>query len=471
MNQNESSTVPNKVDRGTGYWIRRGAAIVMVAVIACIAVVLDRQLIASPDGGYVADSATWQLQAADLPAFLRHWNDLNTSAAMRRASPALHQAVPLAICRMTGVRPTPGRTRLWLGQSFLIAGDHEGWCLSLRPGIALRTASWLGSPLRQAEDDDFWRDYATAWKDGFLLVASSQGYLDKVKAGGKAVPRTDAQDDAIRLSWKGTYSGVLEIAAAEQIPLLFRIEAPADPEAKLHYAAGWPDALLTINTHRGAPVVQAALEGIGWAEARVNPQLSLTFRHILAVWWPVYCPVPLDQAPVGEWAAGIANIDVQEDVPVVESVWAGWAAEPAALAALAPASRQEHRWDEVSGWLYPIAGDARAWAQADREGAAFLSSHEHRMPALLATARREPEAGVAAFNLRWNPFTALLRDALIRAAADGLLPGYNENDVKADLVPIVDAFADWGTLQLHAGGEGGVIAGDGWVALGAELVP
>ncbi len=471
MNENQSSTVEKHGERGAVYWRRRGVALLIIVVIAAVAVLVDRRMIASPDAGYVADNATWQLETSDLPAFLRHWNALNTSAAMRRASPALHQAVPLAICRMTGVRPTPGRARLWLGQSFLVAGDQEGWCLSIRPGLALRAASWLGSPLRQADDDDFWRDYASGWKDGFLLMASSRTYLEKVLAGGKAVPRTEARDDVTRLSWKGTYPGVLEIAAAEQIPLLFRIEAPADPEAKLHYAAGWPDALLTINTHRGAPVVQAALEGLRWAEAQVNPELSATLRALFATWWPVYCPVPIDTAPVGEWAAGIANIDVQEDVPVVESIWAGWAADPAALAALAPATRQEHRWDDVSGWLFPIAGDARAWAQADREGAAFLSSHEHGMPALLATARREPEAGVAALNLRWKPFTALLRDALIRAASDGLLPGYNENDVKADLVPMIDAFADWGTLQLHAGAEEGAIMGDGWIALGAELVP
>lgn len=470
MTPDESGTSGKKCS-ARGYWFRRALVIVLFGILAGAAIMADRRMIASPHAGFLAETATWQLEASDLPAFLRHWNDLNTSASMRRASPALHQAAPLAVCRMTGIRPTPGRVRLWLGQTFLLGGDREGWCLSVRPGIALRLTSWLGSPLRRADDDDFWRDYASGWKDGFLLVASSPAYLEKVLGGGVPVSRATAPEDTLRVSWKGDYPGTLELAAAEQIPLLFKINVPADPEAKLHYAAGWPDALLTINAHRGAPVVQAVLAGLREAESSLFPALSGALRTGLSAWWTAYCPIPLQQAPVGEWAAGVAAVDLQQEVPVVESIWAGWPSDPAALKALAPPIRQEHRWDDSTGWLFPVAGDARTWAQADREGASFLSSHEHRMPALLATARREPEAGVAAFNLRWKPFTALLRDGLIRAATDGLLPGYSDDDVKADFVPLIEAFTDWGTLQLHAGTDGGEIVGDGWIALGAELVP
>lgn len=452
-------------------WPRRGIAALLLVVIAAGLFIADRRMIASPEAGFLPPSATWQLEASGLPAFLRHWEDLNTVAAMRRASPALHQALPLAIRRMTGVRPTPGRVRLWLGETLLLGGGPEGWCLSVRPGLLLRAATWLGGPLRAAGEEDFWRGCATGWKDGFLLVASSEAYLDSVIQGGAPVARAGVPEDTLRLRWKGPYPGTLELAAAEQLPLLFSIEAPADPEAKLHYAAGWPDALLTVNTHRGAPVVDVARAGLHAAEATLPAEPATVLRGILSTWWSGYCPIALAQAPVGEWAGALMQVDLQQDVPVVESVWAGWPTDPVALAGLAPAIRQPHRWDDVNGWLYPLAGDARTWAQADREGAAYLSSHEHLMPPLLATARREPEAGVAALNLRWKPFAALLRDGLIRAAADGLLPGRSEDDVKADWVPMIDAFADWGTLQLHAGAEGGVILGEGWIALGAELVP
>ena len=445
--------------------------VLVLMLLAVVAFVLDRQMVASPHAGYLPESAAWRVEASDLPGLFTRWNALNTSAAMRRASPALHQDVPLAICRMTGIRPTPGRTRLWLGRTFLLGGDDSGWCLSVRPGIALRLVSGLGGPLRDADEDDFWRDYASAWHEGFLLVASSQVYLDQVLASGTLLARTEMPEDAFRISWAGEHAGLLEVAVAEQIPLLFHLKTPADPEAQLRYAAGWHEAMLTVNTHRGAPVVQAALAGLTWAERQMNPDVAGGLRALAASWWPAYCPLDLVQTPVGEWAAGIVDVDFREDIPVLESIWAGRATDASAPAALLPTSRQEHRWDEISGWLIPVAGDARSWAFAEREGTTFLSSHEHRMPALLATARREPEAGVGGVNLRWKPAMATLRDALIRAAKDGLLGGYSDDDVRANIVPYLDAFADWGTLQLHAGAEGGEVLGDGWLALGAELVP
>jgi hypothetical protein len=443
----------------------------MLPIIVIGAVFVDRRMLNSPHAGYLPESAVWRVEASDLPGLFSRWNDLNTSASMRRASPALHQNIPLAICRMTGIRPTPGRTRLWLGRTFLLGGDDSGWCLSVRPGIALRLASVLGSPLRSADEDDFWRDYASAWRGGFLLVASSKGYLDTVLAADVPVARTEMADDVLRVSWEGEHAGLLEVAVAEQLPLLFRMKTPADPEAQLRYAAGWHDAMLTVNTHRGAPVAQAALTGLSWAQRQMHPDRAAMLRRLVASWWSAYCPLDLNQVPVGEWAVGIADLDFAPDIPVVESVWAGRTSDPAVSMGQLPTIRQEHRWDDITGWLLPVSGDARTWALAEREGTTFLASHEHRMSALLATARREPEAGVAALNLRWKPAMAALRDALVRAAKDGLLPGYSDRDVRADLVPYVDAFADWGTLQLHAGSDGSGVMGEGWIALGAELVP
>jgi hypothetical protein len=60
---------------------------------------------------------------------------------------------------------------------------------------------------------------------------------------------------------------------------------------------------------------------------------------------------------------------------------------------------------------------------------------------------------------------------LTRAAKDGLLPGWNEDDLQTGVLPYLDAFADWGSIQLKAGSEGGEVVGSGWFALGAELVP
>ncbi|MBL7646667.1 MAG: hypothetical protein JNK74_10810 [Candidatus Hydrogenedentes bacterium] len=454
-----------------GIRMRRALALLAFAVLALVLVTVDRRMVQSPDAGYQLESATWRAEIADLPTLFAQWNDLNTSAAMRRASPALHQAVPLGVRRMTGVRPTPGRVRLWLGRSLFLSGNDEGWCLTLRPGVALRTLAWFGSPLRRPDDDDFWRDYASAWHGGFLLVASSQTYLDKIVAEGKPVAKGGVPTDALRLSWDGAYPGIAEVAIAEQLPVLFNIKAPAAPEAKLRYAAGWPEAVVTYNAHRGAPATAVALAGLSWVESRLHPETIQTIRALVGAWWAAYCPLDLGASPVDEWAVGLADANFREDVPVVESIWAGRVIAPPTLLDRVPATRQEHRWDETPGWLIPVQGDARAWALAEREGTTFLSSHEQRMPALLATARREPEAGVAAFNLRWKPFTALIGDVLIRAASDGMLPGYGADDVKADILPHVDAFADWGTLQLHAGSEGGEIMGEGWIALGAELVP
>lgn len=471
MTQPQSSSVERASRPAKGRWLFRGIFLSLAAILIALLAVIDGRMIASPDAGYALDSATWQVEASDLPALFRHWDSLNTNAAMRRASPALHLNVPLALCRMTGIRPTPGRTRLWLGHTLFVSGGDDGWCLSVHPGIALRLASWFGGPLRGAGETDFWRDYATAWHGDYLLLASSRAYLDEVIAKGNPVTKSGAPEDTLRFSWKGTYPGMLDVAAADQIPVLFRIKALADPNAKLRFPAGWPDSILTVNAHRGTPLVQAAAEGLAWAEGRLNPETAQMLRKLLSAWWPVYCPLDPAGAPVDEWAAGIASADFQGDLPVVETVWAGRLADQSALAGLLPDTRQEHRWEETAGWLIPVSGDARTWAVAEKEGTTFLSSHESRMSALLATARRETAAGVGALNLHWKPVVGTLKGALIRAAKDGLLPGYSEDDLQATLLPYLDAFADWGEIQLTAHAEGGEILGEGWIALGAELVP
>lgn len=471
MSQPQSSSVESTSRPAKGRWLFRGIVLSITVVVAALLVMIDGRMITSQDAGYALESATWQVEVSDLPALFRQWDRLNTNAAMRRASPALHLNVPLAICRMTGIRPTPGRARLWLGHSFYVSGGEGGWCVSVHPGIALRLVSWLGNSLKGASETDFWRNYATAWHGDYFLLASSQAYLDEVIAKGQPVKKSGAPEDTLRLSWKGDYPGMIDVAAQDQIPVLFSLKAAADPNSKLRFPAGWPDTIITVNAHRGTPLVAAAASGLAWAEGRLDPDTAQLLRRLLSAWWPVYCPLDLAGAPVDEWAAGIVSADFQGDLPVVETVWAGRLADQAVLPGLLSAGRQEHRWDEISGWLIPVAGDGRTWAAAEKEGTAFLASHETRMPALLATARRETAAGVGALNLHWKPVINALKGALLRAAKDGILPGYSEDDLQATILPCLDAFAAWGEIQLTAHAQGGQILGEGWLALGAELVP
>lgn len=434
---------------------------------------VDRRLKTSETAGFVLPAADWRLEATNLPGCWTRWRDLDPYGAFQKSAPSSLQAVSVAVRKLSGVRPTPQRLRLWLGNHFLIGGDEDGWCLSARPGVALRAASLFlpAAPDVEARDGQpFWASCAYGWRDGFFLLASSRGYLERVIAEGQPVPRSADPGDTIAISWAGNVPGFCRVSAKDQLPVTFSLEriTPA-ADATLVHADGWPDALCWVAFHDGSTA--QALTDMGTALARrvTGDTYWPAVESVWKLWRAAYRPFTFSPQPGAERALGVFEADFHADIPAVESVWAEQGDGGATLANLAAAApRRDHRWNETEGWLFPLPGEARAWAAAYHGGALYVASGESLMPAVLAADTQTPETGVAALAIRWKPFAQALKGLVRRAATDELLPGLNEDDVSADVLPNLEALEDWGMLQLHLKGDGGGLSGGGFLALAVD---
>lgn len=467
------TTIPDQRPADGHPAFRRGRLIrwgVGLAVIGAL-VLADCALVRGSSAGYAVNGATWRIEAHNVPALLRAWNQLDTVADMRAASPALHHEIPLAIRRMTGIRPTPLRARLWLGERFLLSGDDQGWCLSLRPGLLMRLAGIVVSPLRSAQPEDFWAGYASGWRDGHLLVASSARYLDRMQSAGAAQAATVDDPEVLRLRWEGETAGTLDLAAREDLPLRLALDGPAEGAARLHFADAWPDAMVRVNLHRGGPAERLLSGLLAWGGRQFVPETAALISAIAREAWPAYCPLDLTAFSAGEWAFGLESVDLNPDVPVIETRWAARPGDYPAPTGWPPAGAREHRWNDQSGWIIPVPGAARAWALAERDGIWLLSSSEADMAARLAEAPVEPEIGLGAFRLHWSPAAAIAISAIRRAARDGLVSGMDEDYLEGVLIPRIQSFAGWGTLQFQLRDDAGAITGEGTLARNGESVP
>ena len=135
--------MPDSTPRKRG--VLRGWRALILAVVLIVAFVwLDGRVKRQASGvGFCPEDATWIAATDDFGAF---WEGVGRTQAVER----LRQDWPrplagweLAVRQATGIRPTPDRWRLWMGQPLLAAGSPDGKGLCVYPGLLLRGASSL----------------------------------------------------------------------------------------------------------------------------------------------------------------------------------------------------------------------------------------------------------------------------------------------------------------------------------------
>ena len=460
-----TATRGERVRRTRARWA--GYTLLALGVLAICA--LDLRLKSSPSAGFLPESATWQIEVANLPMAWAHLRQLSAFQAFRDSAPGALQAPPLAIRKMTGVRPTPSRLRFWLGSHALLGGDGGEWCLSVRPGIALRVAALFGLPGVPATDPGLEvparPDYATDWHEGFFLVASSRAYLDQVLAGDRALPRTPLESDVLALDWHGDDEGRAELRLEEGLPLSVSIPRASTPASPVvHEPASWAESLAWAACYGD--------EGLALAERAIAPLVHIgtvsagldSWRETAGAWWSAFCPAGAPVPGTAGWSVGVFAADFRDDVPVPELVFTdhGDATEPWPPEPGFP--KQRHRWGDREGWLVPVPGGARAWAVADAGETRYVASHEHLMTAALGAGEQAREGAVASLHVQWAPFGRALASLVRRAAREELLPGLNEDDVSRDIAPVFTALQAWGTLEFRLDVSGDGLQGEGYLA-------
>ncbi len=421
---------------------------------------VDRYLKSGPDAGYLPPSTTWRIDAPDLPGAWASWQGAGAYKSLRSKAPGPLQSIPVAVRKLCGIRPTPERLSFWLGPYWVAGGGDEGWCVSVRPGLALRFASIFGFPARSLSDTE----WVSGWHEGFYLIASSAAYLKQVRSLGERVSRRALPPDGVRLSWAGAGGVEITVRLADDLPLSLDMASSAADVEPVDFP-GWEGAAIRVTA--GNPEVWHQIFGASsaaWASSGPAP-LFEKWASLSEAWWRAYCPfeIPLSQAT--SWQLGVFELDEKSENPSpgLAFVFPGRLSDFEALRALA---LREHRWDAAGGWLFPVAGESRAWAIAEQGGQLYVASGEHVMPLAIQSARAAGHPVLASLGVEWEPFSAGLLALARRSAEEELLSGLNSDDVARHIEPVLKGLRAWGAAEITLSHSEGRILGAGYLARG-----
>ena len=118
--------------------LRRWRTLIVAALPILLLAGLDAWLKATPDPGYCPEGALLAAAADDFPSFYAALGACDSSEAASSEVRAQISEMSRRIRIETGIRPTPLRWRVWLGNKFLAAYSDDGMGFCVHPGLLLR---------------------------------------------------------------------------------------------------------------------------------------------------------------------------------------------------------------------------------------------------------------------------------------------------------------------------------------------
>lgn len=429
---------------------RRGwAAIGALGVAALAGFFWDARLKRAPHAGYAPSDAEVVLVSADGPAF---WSAIENSPAFHAfdaQAPFLHAHLEVWLRRETGIRWTPARWRAWFGASFLAAAEDGGWVVCVRPGILARGALRVGG----------WFDTAPphAWRDGFLLIADSEGTLDDLSAFRRhALPPETGP--VMRIAWREAPAGEMRVEWAGTLRVSGRValaEAPGGARPVLLDDVA-PEAIGLLSSAGGPELYARIRERVLDVEGDSIPGTVL--EHVRG-WIPESWPEHR-----GGFAFALFDIDTSEPAWVPEVALALGTVEGGGELSM-PRDGIPYRWSGVDGWMRPWLGMDMSQYVAGTDRVRVYTNQEGTMSRVWSGNEGilEP-ASQFRFALNFDRIGPVAAGALRTAARNQLVPRHSPTDVERELVPVANAVGTLGTLRLDGVFEGNVLMFEGGLA-------
>ena len=447
-----------------------------LVALACFGWLDARKRQEAPSQGYCPASARWVVLADDFSALWGATAKTDAVARLREEWPRPLDNLELAIRKATGIRPTPSRWRLWMGNRFLLAGAPEGTGICVYPGLLTRAADLV---LRVVARSDAhgpgirrFGDLHYAWKDGFLIASRSRDYVVACFEGPSPDLGAPAEADEIRILWRGTREGEFRIRAGHDLPVEARIRTEAAPRSgPLTLPDAWPEPpVLSITASKWrdlqsllAFVEEPFQENGAWRRA----------KHVAEVMWQRWDLSPLEPGwdeTVDECSLAVTNIDWSETLSAPDLALVLRCEDPVAGAhplgpLFGPCEPIPYEWHREPGVLAPLLGEEAAICLS-RSGRDWVAtSREPLMDALAGALNAEQETNAdLAIRLRWDVIGESA-DYLIKAMSEAeLIPHRNRADVAVDLLPIARGLGRLGQAELDGKADGEWLAFEGILA-------
>lgn len=450
--------------RGIFRWrVIRWPLLVLPVLLVAVLYPIDRAYKQTDIAGYIPEDAAWFIVSADAADC---WAFLEASTEYAAFEDELSKpfiAFERETFLRTGIRPTPSRWQLWMGNALAISTREGAVGFSVRPGLLARGYHLVRSTLGAGTQSDVHRfaDFHYRWHEGFLIASRDAAYLE-----GAWSPRAASEADSVDIAHTGGAAGsfALTIGADTGFPIRLTMDAPrGHATLSAEPIRQFPDgAIITVaapSLDTLAPLWEAVstlgmnsaflarlLEGDATSkELSALPQLTdEEIDHLRRLTFAVY-GLELDEPSF-----------LPQGISVAETV--GGVVHPAS--SLGPGHPFE--WEGVPGELFDTVG---AWGNIAivSEGTThYTVTGEPLMTQLMA----EPLASQVASNaveitIDWQGVAEELQRAARRLAKDDMESPLEYAVVEGEIMPVLRAIGELGRATITGDIDGDTLVLEG----------
>ena len=462
--------------RRLGKSLRRWGVPLGAAAALVLLVWIDAQVKRAPIPGYCPENTAWVAAAEDFGRFYEGLQHCDAASALSDHAPHGLFDYELAVGEATGIRPTPLRWRVWMGNAFLAGASPEGVGFCTRPGVLLRAADALRRrlvrPVYGGSVFTLGRLFY-GWRNGFLIVSQSHRYVTaSLDADAPEVAGSRGRDE-LRVHAMHDRRAVVRIRAADGLPISGWVTGTVSKcKAPLSLPDAWPEApLMSVSASRWADLARLPqLIHSAAAPGHVWPRwLERVVETASEQWGVDRLPEDWD-ALVRECSLAVMDVDTEEVTPVPEvgvvMRGEGSARGPHPLEALGPEGQTiPYEWNGQPGLLAPWLGEKLTVCLGSYDRDWLVTSQEPVMNDLIGSLRpAHPVEADVVVRVNWQKLAATA-GVLVRKAADfELIPRMNAQDAQERLIPFVEAASELGSARLEGHCRGDRIAFRGFLA-------
>lgn len=437
----------------------------MLALGCCLFFILawyDARLKHGEGWGFVPEDAQVQLVVPDLPGSWRSFQDTQTAATMRSTlSRQLHE-VPLYFRQATGIRPTPQRVSVWLGQQALVGMRLDGestphWGICVRPGILLRVAHALNRMSGAAPVGDVFpfRDWHYAWRGGYLIASPDQEYVYGALQAEPLKPPAPVNAPDAMAFWQGANPGRLTLHPDEALTFEGELRAvlPGLPKGNTlnGFSQSTQGALLTFSGASPEMYIQWLADAARpWHHPVLLPALKIT-----EPWREAWLNFEnFSKVEVDAFSFRLYDFKIEKALPLPEWSLTLHTEAPQQEHPLLPVFKQDagvpYAWNSDAGVLLPMLGTAWTFALQGKNYVWHIASQEAVMQHLLSTgdSTATPEADIALL-LDWKKLGVSGYALAVYAAEREMLP-WNMQEMPGIVQPWASFLMECGHFELYA---------------------
>jgi hypothetical protein len=456
---------------------RYRAAIAGLAILGGFAILDHRILNSAPRYGVRPADAQWVLSTGDFPTFWRGLEQGDVFARIEEDWPRPQEDLELAVRLATGIRPTPVRWRLWLGERLTVAQSIDGLGCSVYPGLLLRTASHVAHLFGHRPDEAGIAEMNGifyTWRDGFLVFSRDRSYVVACIENGDTSPLRSGADESIALHWTGPHEGYMRALRGPGVPVEGRLKiALNDGSRPLSVTNAWPDTPVASVTTRTA----ADLQTLGAAASNVlgafRPweKTKSAAREAFAHWGLQALPEGWDKS-TAQFGLALHGADTTGFVPIPDLSLVMRADAPVTgdhpfRALFEDQLAIDYEWQGEPGAYYPWLGETLSPCLG-RFGHDYVATlNEPTMASLVGALRSgpsDPPDVDLTVRVSWKPASDLAKQTISTFATRGLMPRMSAEEGQREITPMFDAIGELGTLWID-----GKALGDGWTEFNGYL--